>query len=416
MPFNMPAPPERLHYLLHQYAAGNCSRQELLELFQAIGEARQDETLYNSLQTIWQDISATDALPVLDKEKIFSNIFNARPVHALPRRRLVRISVAAAVIAALLLGSVVYWQTTRHSLQQTAGKSKRFTNDVAPGGNKAILILADGSHIALDSVHTGSLSQQGNTRVIKLNNAQLAYREDGGQAGGEVADRGNVQYNTIETPRGGQYQLELPDGTRVWLNAASSLKFPTRFIGSERVVQLSGEAYFEVAHQKIPFKVHIINASGDGGEVDVLGTHFNVNAYADEAFIKTTLLEGSVRVSKANEQKMLKPGQQAQVWNGEPSSLNGTTRPAIQIVRDANTEEAVAWKNGYFQFNEDGIETVMRQLARWYDVEVSYQGRFPDRQFGGQMPRGVNLSEILHILEESNVHFKIEGKKLIVTP
>ena len=208
----------------------------------------------------------------------------------------------------------------------------------------------------------------------------------------------------------------MEDGTKVWLDAASSLKFPTRFIGDERVVELSGQAYFEVAHQKIPFKVHILNAAGDGGEVEVLGTHFNVNAYADEAIMKTTLLEGSIRISKANEQKLLKPGQQAQIMNGNPSALHRAAGPVIRVVPDANTEEAVAWKNGYFQLEDAGIETVMHQLARWYDVEVSYEGPVTERQFGGQMPRGVNLSEILRILEESNVHFRIDGKKVIVTP
>jgi ferric-dicitrate binding protein FerR (iron transport regulator) len=416
MPINMTIPPERLDYLLRRYAAGNCTRQELLELFQAISLAQHDEALNTSLLSIWQGISAADTLPVIDKEKIFSHVLRARPVYVLPRKRLVRMSVAAAVLLVLLLGGIVYRQSDRPSQRKIAGKNAGGKTDIAPGGNKAVLILADGSHIVLDSAHPGSLSQQGATKVIKLDSAQLVYRQAEGQREGNDADRVALQYNTIETPRGGQYQVVLADGTKVWLDAASSLKFPTRFIGDERVVELSGQAYFEVAHQKIPFKVHILNAAGDGGEVEVLGTHFNVNAYGDEAIMKTTLLEGSIRVSKANEQKLLKPGQQALIMNGNPSSLHGAAGPVIRVVPDVNTEEAVAWKNGYFQFEDAGIETVMHQLARWYDVEVSYEGPITERQFGGQMPRGVNLSEILRILEESNVHFRIDGKKVIVTP
>jgi len=390
--------PARLHYLLEQYTASNCSRQELLELLQAIDEARQDEALHSSLQTIWNTISDTDPLPSIDKEKIFSNIFSTAPVHVLPRKRIIAWRVASAAIVILVSASLAYLYLPRHSAQRLAGKSpKNIKDDRAPGGNKAILTLADGSNIVLDSAHNGALTQQGNSKVIKLNSGQLAYQSG---AGGPVPT--GVQYNTIATPRGGQYQVVLPDGTKVWLNAASSLKFPAAFTGKQRRVELTGEAYFEVAkNPSLPFIVH-----SAGSDVEVLGTSFNVNAYDDEETIRTTLLEGSINVSGGAGHTLLKPGQQAQL----------DRKGNLHLVSDANTEEAIAWKNGYFQFDEAGIRVVMRQLSRWYDVEVSYEGPVTERQFGGEMPRGVNLSEVLHILEESNVHFRIEGKKLIVTP
>lgn len=407
----MPILPERLRYLLTQYAANQCTRKELLELLQTIDRAQQeqDEVLLTSLQTIWEDISETDILPVIDKEKIFSNIISTTPVHVLPRKRFIWWRAAAAVLFILVSGGLAYLYFTTHSLQKIAGTPRNnIKNDRAPGGNKAILTLADGSSIVLDSAHNGDLSQQGNAKVIKLNSGQLAYNT---VVSGKPQTASPVTYNTIATPRGGQYRVLLPDGTEVWLNAASSLKFPTTFTGKQRDVELTGEAYFEVAkNMNAPFKVHIIThqtaGPGDGGDVEVLGTHFNVNAYDDEATIKTTLLEGSVKVSKGNGHSLLKPGQQAQL----------DRKDGLHLTPDVNTEEVIAWKNGYFQFEEADVQTVMRQLARWYDVEISYEGPVTERQFGGQMPRGANLSEVLRILEESNVHFRIEGRKLVVTP
>ena len=407
----MPAHSERLHYLLEQYAAGHCSKKELLELFRAIDEAQHDETLQSSLQTIWKGISETDVLPPLDKEKIFGNIIiKTAPAPVISHKSFKWWRPAAAAIFILVSGSIVYIYSTFSSPGKIVKiPGNNMLHDRAPGGNKAILTLSDGSTIVLDSAHNGALTQQGNTKVVKLDSGQLAYRSGTGGPQGT-----GVQYNTIATPRGGQYQVVLPDGTKVWLNAASSLKFPTAFARNERSVDLAGEAYFEVAKNAgAPFKVHIIThqaaepgQGSPGGEVEVLGTHFNVNAYDDEAAIKTTLLEGSVRVSKGREHGLLQPGQQAQL----------NRKGDLHLVLDANTEEAIAWKNGYFQFEEADVRTVMRQLARWYDVEVSYEGPAPERQFGGQMPRGVNLSEVLRILQESNVHFRIEGKKLVVTP
>jgi ferric-dicitrate binding protein FerR (iron transport regulator) len=279
-------------------------------------------------------------------------------------------------------------------------------NNITPGGNKAVLTLADGSKIVLDSAHNRQLAQQGNASVINQDGHVIYH------AGGKEE---TVVYNTMATPRGGQYQLVLPDGTKVWLNAASSIKYPTAFAGKERKVELTGEAYFEVAKLaagaprtvkgNVPFIVSILSSSGNG-EVEVLGTHFDVNAYGDEEMVKTTLLEGAVKLVRDNKSILLRPGQQAGYGN------NG----GPELLKDGDTEEALAWKNGVFLFNEASIETVMRQVERWYDIEVSYAGKIPAGHFSGTVNRNANISQVLKILELSDVHFRIEGRKIIVLP
>jgi transmembrane sensor len=407
---------DRLQELLRRYAAGGCTRQEVLELFTAIGDAQHDEVLLASLQTLWQEIAPDDPMPVLDKEKIFRNV---RRVRSAPVRRFGRMRVAAAVLLVLVAGGVgfaVYRQVLDRSPRLAAVRDRGGMRDVAPGGNKAVLILADGSHVELDSARNGDIGQQGGARVIKQDSDRLVYkRGKGGDGNVGAPGVGATLYNTIQTPRGGQYQVVLADGTKVWLDAASSLRFPIKFSGNERLVELTGEAYFEVAHDKIPFKVHIRNNGVDGGEVQVLGTHFNVNAYDDEAAIRTTLLEGSVRYVRGGSKKVLKPGQQAVAGSGAAAS-GKAGEDAIRVVSDADVEAAVAWKNGYFQFNGADTRTVMRQLSRWYDIDVSYEGTPPERQFGGGIARSKYLSVVLQVLEQSNIHFRLEGNKLVVTP
>lgn len=271
--------------------------------------------------------------------------------------------------------------------------------DAAPGGNKAMLTLGDGTRIALDSAGNGALALQGNVQVLKLNSGQLAYHDD------NTTGSGQIQFNTLSTPRGGQYQLTLPDGTRVWLNAASSLRYPTRFTGKERRVEVKGEAYFEVVKNTgMPFRVTL----PEDGEIVVTGTHFNVNAYTDEPFIKATLLEGGVRVSKKGKTARLEPGQQAQIPFGA-----GISEISVVLV---DMEEATAWKNGLFRFNNADLPTVMRQLSRWYDVDVSYEGKIPSRKFEGEIQRNLHLSDVMEALGKNRVHFRIEGKKIILTP
>jgi len=269
-------------------------------------------------------------------------------------------------------------------------------HDLPPGRNNAILTLADGHSITLDSAANGGLAQQGNTKVIKLN-GQIAYKNTGSAQADDA-----ILFNTISTARGNQYQLTLSDGSKVWLNAASSLRFPTSFKGKERRVEVTGEAYFEIAkNPSMPFKVQ-----AGSGEIDVLGTHFNVNAYADEPSVKTTLLEGAVVVKKATALQTLAPGQQA-----EFSPKNG-----IALAENVDVTQETAWKDGFFLFNNTDIHTLMRQVSRWYDVDVEFKGNISDDGFTGKVPRTVPLSKLLNILEQYEVHFKIEGKKIIVMP
>jgi len=297
----------------------------------------------------------------------------------------------------LLGAGMIYWLNRGDSkaLQNTNTVAVKPGNDIPPGGNKAILKLANGSVIILDSAGNGRLSTQAGATIDKTGDGKLAYNS--------LKEKPTeIQYNTLTTPKGGQYFIELADGSKVWLNAASSLTYPTSFIGKERIVVLKGEAYFEVAKNKaMPFQVTV-----NGMTVEVLGTHFNINAYDDEAVIKTTLLEGAVKIMKGNTSALLKPGDQAQV------SSNGN----IKVITDADVDQAVAWKNGYFQFRRDNLQQVLRQLTRWYDVDVKYDGLITDMQFGGRISRNNNLSEVLKILELSNVHFRIEGKTIVVMP
>ncbi|CAL1517930.1 FecR domain-containing protein [Chitinophaga sp. MM2321] len=303
--------------------------------------------------------------------------------------------VAAAVM--LLIGITAYFWSRYTPSSPLAQKDKKseLKKDVMPGGNRAVLTLSNGAKIVLDSASNGMLAQQGNSSVVKLSNGQLSYQQNGG------ASR-EILYNTMSTPRGGQYKLILPDGTQVWLNASSSVTYPTAFAGKERKVDVVGEAYFEVVQNaEMPFKV-----TANGVAVNVLGTHFNVNAYGDEATTKITLLEGAVRITKGTATTLLKPGQQAQVSRSNEIKFND----GVEV------EEAVAWKNGLFWFNGVDLPGIMRQLSRWYDIDVAYEGEIPHRHFSGHVFRHLNLSEVLKILELSHVHFRIEGKKLIVTP
>ena len=423
----MSVEPTRLQYLLQQYANNECTRNELLELMEVIEEAQHDETLHASLQDVWQNISASDALPAIDKEKIFNNIITASPVPVLPQKRRLWLKAAAA---AVLIGSAAwimyaYLHAEKKQVEKTVVAKNNYKNDVAPGGNRAILTLSNGSTIVLDSANNGALATQGNTNVNKISNGQLEYQSAMGNKQSAI-----IGFNTLQTPRGGQYQVVLPDGTKVWLNAASSLKYPTAFSGKERKVELTGEAYFEVksltsrqvgtgskgGEEKIPFVVKIVTSKGDGGEVRVLGTHFNINAYDNEAAIKTTLLEGKVKVvngewSMVNKQPPYEY-QEAILKPGEQVSISQTSQLSHPIP--VQTDGVIAWKNGLFDFRSAEIHTVMRQLSRWYDIEVIYSKPVLDK-FYAKIPRNTKLSDVLQaLMMTGSVHFKIEGKTVTV--
>jgi len=306
-------------------------------------------------------------------------------------RYLRRWSWAAASIILLLTAGIYYWQ--HQPLKQQRAAIVKPADEVAQGANTAILTLADGSKITLDST-ANQVIRQGAT----------AIRQQGDSLHYEAKEKGPlIAYNTLATPRGSQFQVTLSDGTKVWLNAASSLQFPVAFSGGERIVKLTGEAYFEVAgNPQQPFKV----VTG-GMEVQVLGTRFNLSAYEDESTVKTTLLQGAVKLVSPASQVVLQPGEQGLL----PSPL------AAFRVRTVNPEDAVAWKNGFFAFDNAGIREVMQQIARWYDVEVVFEDNNIKRNFGGTVSRYKDVTAVLKRLEMTGViHFKMEGRKIIVMP
>ncbi|NQX37770.1 FecR protein [Pedobacter steynii] len=311
--------------------------------------------------------------------------------YAKPSRTLwPRIAAVASII--LCLGTAWYFYQRADSNPEVSHAK----NNILPGGNKAYLTLADGQRIALTNAKNGTLAQQPGVNITKASDGEVIYSITGLKPERE----GAKNYNTIETPVGGQYQIVLPDGTKVWLNAASSLKFPSTFARLvNRKVELRGEAYFEVAKNKQqPFIVKTV-----GQEVEVLGTHFNINTYKDEQGVKTTLLEGSVKIHNDLESKILKPGEQS------------TLTSRRFMVKTIDVEEAVAWKKGYFYFNNENIESIMRKLSRWYNVDVEYEGKITDEGFYGTVSQTKNISQVLNILEKTKgVHFKIEGRRVIV--
>lgn len=290
---------------------------------------------------------------------------------------------------------------TKEDVKQevVAVTTKPAKNTIVPGSNNAVLTLANGNQISLNDKENGVLASQSGVIITKNKDGQLQY---------QIKADAPAGINTISTPRGGQYQLILVDGTKVWLNAASSITFPTQFNGAERKVEIIGEAYFEVAkNANKPFKVKSKNQV-----IEVLGTHFNVNTYDDEDADKTTLLEGSVSISKITNgtvqtagSKILKPGQQASV-SGNQSQINVTV---------ADEDEAVAWKNGYFKFNKADIQTIMRQVSRWYNVDVEYKGEMNKDLFVGKINRSEHVEEVLSILERSKINVAIKGRTIIIS-
>jgi hypothetical protein len=301
---------------------------------------------------------------------------------------------AAAAVILLSLTAGLYFTLYKHD----SAKRQFLVQDRAPGGQKATLTLANGEVITLDGTATGKIADEAGTKILNSADGTIIY--SGNSASTRTA-AAQLQ-NTIATPKGGQYQLILADGTKVWLNAASSLTYPTAFDLHERKVMLTGEAYFEVVkNASAAFKVVTPNQT-----VEVLGTHFNVNAYVDEAATTTTLLEGSVRISSAAGKKVLKPGEQAQT-----NANSGT----ILMTSGVDAGNAIAWKNGVFSFENEDLEMIMREVSRWYDIKIIYDGPLPKEKFVGEIPRNSKLSEVCRILELNNLQFKIDGNQMTVS-
>jgi len=348
------------------------------------------EAILDKISSYYEALEDEPFIPLSISKSIEEKINKA---NTLKLRRLVKRGVAiAATLAAIFAGFYFLRSRPIKNTVTLAAKPAR----IVPGGNKAVLTLGNGQSIILDDAKNGILANQGKIKVVKAADGKVIYANND-QSGtvNEIA-----VYNTISTPRGGQYQLELPDGSKVWLNAASSLRYPVHFGAGDRKVTLTGEAYFEVAKDKAhPFRVSTGNT-----EIKVLGTHFNVMAYQDEAASKTTLLEGSVQVSQGSSQRTIAPGEQAIVGSD------------IAVVK-VKTSEAVEWKNGNFNFSHEKLPVIMRKIARWYDVDVKYEGQPTGLNFVGTLPRSENISEVLKYLQLTGlVHFKISERRVIVMP
>jgi transmembrane sensor len=397
---------ERVHLLFAKYLRKECSENEFEEMLTWLVamDERKKNSLSAPLKELWDRANAGKLLSTADQVN-WDQVFD-RVIHSDNKRRIIpmdrfvkngtvwKMIVAAACITGIIYSGIFFFNK-KGEVKVTPRETTalRLPNEVVPNGNNAILTLSNGKIIVLDSVQNGIIANQGNTKVIKLDSGQLAFSPE--TKNGLHSDE--ISYNTISTPRAAQYQLVLSDGTKVWLNAASSLRFPTTFNGSLRTVELSGEGYFEVTKNKEkPFVVRT-----GGQEVKVLGTHFDIMAYEDEESIQTTLIEGLVVVSHNNHSSILEPGKQSRLSRDN----NNLT------VVNANMNQAIAWKNGYFFFDRSDVKTIMRQVSRWYDLDIVYESPVPDLQFSGKIERNLPLSGITHLLESGQIHFRIEGKK-----
>ncbi|MES2873567.1 MAG: FecR family protein [Bacteroidota bacterium] len=401
----------KLEELLSHFVDGDISRADYDELFQYIGENPEEESLNRAIDHVFQKMKNQDLLSQAGKELIYQNIINEKNSLSNAGKtdnrfskkigvRWQQMGIAASVLLVSLIALFFYTSRVREGLSLSKAPVQK-KEIITPGGDKAILTLSDGSTIILDHAKNGLLANQAGVSIQKTSDGKLLYTFSNAAGSSSQASTASVIYNKIETPAGGKYQINLPDGSTVWLNASSSLRFPALFAGNTREVELTGEAYFDVAKNKNkPFKV-----STKDQIVEVLGTQFNINSYSDEGEIKTTLIEGSVKIIYKDKVVLLGPGQQFQPSNS-----------VIKVV-EADTEEVVAWKNGYFLFKDEDIRSIMRKVSRWYNVEVNYAGDIPDVGFGGNISRSKDIEEVLNALQLTNaVHFKVEGRRITVMP
>lgn len=377
---------QAFHSLIDRYLTGDLSGEEKVQFSSLL----EDEHYRRLLEAYMEKTFMDDTFEVIETAErrtrlntlILGNIRRVSGV-----RRLW--AYAAAVMLFVGIGAYYLYVTQRRPVYQQMAK-----NEVAPGRNGAVLTLADGSTIQLDSLGNGVIARQTGAQIL-LKKGQLIYDPAGGT-------KDEVAYNLMSTPNGRQFQLKLPDGTNVWLNAASTIKYPTIFNGRERVVEVTGEAYFEVAPRaNMPFIVKLDEAN----KIEVLGTHFNINAYKDETKIATTLLEGAVKVRNADGTVMLKPGQQALMEQHH----------RINVTNNADMDKVMAWKNGFFNFEGLSLKEAMRQLSKWYDIEIIYQGEVPDIPLFGEIRRNVTLNELVKIFTGTGLSFHIEDQKLIIS-
>ncbi len=383
----------RFDELWDGYLADRLTTAEVTEMLDIM--SKDDKSLDAGITSLLNGNTYGDLADPVVEEKIFQKVLAHTKAKSKGKVISWRIMAAAAAVVLLFSSTIFFLQRqtadSRLALQQK-DNTKTGAKDIPPGGDKAILTLADGRKIVLDTAANGAITSQGGITIIKVG-GQLTYDQQ--------TNATEVLYNTITTPRGGQYQLELADGTKVWLNAASSLSFPTAFPGNDRSVELTGEGYFEVAHNaQKPFHVKVNDM-----DVEVMGTHFNINSYENEPAVKTTLLEGKVKVSKGERLVYLNPGQQAIVESNQ-----------IATTSNVDPDQVTAWKQGLFNFEHSNVYAILRELSRWYDVEVQYSGSSSDKELFGIISRNSPLSSVLKALKatEKNMTYRIEQRKLIV--
>jgi transmembrane sensor len=400
--------------LLQRFLQDELSREEAVTLLDYIAThpdevdellGDNDRQLFDEKIAAQQEVSAEQSERM--RERLLTSI---RPVAVSePRQLRMRIGWAAAII--LCVGAAWYGIVTKRPATLAVHQPTRAVSpaiDVQPGTNAAVLTLGNGKRVLLDSTAAGMIAKQGNTKLIN-HNGRLTYAEEAGDAtGGAPVGATGVEYNTLTTQKSNQYKLVLSDGTQVWLDASSSITYPTVFAGHERRIRVTGQAYIDVApNPHSPFLVEV-----NGRTVVDLGTAFNINAYPDEAALTVTLASGAIRmVDGAAQTTLSKPGQQVASAGGA-----GGASGKLEMREDANLESVLAWKNGFFSFDGADIHTVMRQISRWYGVDVRYEGKPTTVLFGGEIGRNLNLSQVLDGLQKTDVHFKLEGKTLTVLP
>lgn len=382
--------------ILLNYLRGDLSGKEQEELRRWIERNEDNRLLFNRINDPRLMAEALEKMDQMDEEGVWRKIELERKLPTAGRWFSGWIRYAAMILLATGVGAYFFFFNRTDAPDNDFSSTAQYVleNDIQPGTDGAILTLSDGSKIVLDSAGNGVLFQEGSAKIIKQADGALVYKTEKGKAE-------EVLFNTLSTDRGKQFYVQLPDGTRAWLNSYSSLYYPMQFTGKERRVTVTGEAYFEVARNAdMPF---IVVANGQ--EILALGTSFNINAYHDEGAVKTTLASGSVKVSSAVSAVTLKPGQQSIL------SSNGNMQ-----VQEADVSRVIAWKNGYFSFVNADIKQIMRQLSRWYDVDVVYEGETPKVQFSGEIGRSLTLGQLLDILNETRIRYRLENKRLIIMP
>lgn len=412
--------------LIIKHLQETITAEESQILEQWIAASDENRTKFNRIangDTLRDDLVAFSTSDQRIRDSVYAKLPEVHDALIVtPKRAWMRwVSVAAAV---LLITGASFWLLRSKETPTTSGTEQQVpvATTIPAGGNKATLTLADGTIIDLDKAGNGTIATEGKTKVNKKEDGQLEYKSTTG------TKQSAITYNLLSTPRGGQYQLILPDGSKVWLNAASSIKYPTEFAGNERRVEVTGETYFEIARNtEKRFKVTVLphsGGSGRGGEIEVVGTHFNINAYGDEQPIVTTLIEGKIKISpievvskqsgssdmnnykqRTTNYKLLNPGEEAQI----------NDKADVKVRKNVDTESAVAWMKGFFDFHNANIKTVMSQVSRWYSVDIKYNGSVPAQTFEGNIDRNIPLNELLQLLQQMGpAKFTIEGRTIKV--